>query len=168
MSTKYSLEIIRNTSLDLKGNEERSFIEPILIKNTNNETEKVYIDTYSDLEAFQKAKFYEPANLLNELMDNGKMQYVYELIAAKEYDYAGKTIKITLKDVLLFCEKHYQLNDEDKGWLTEFLDPYIQDINNKAELTSVLFQLIKVTLNDNEGDKAEDINKIFNDVKVFG
>lgn len=91
MKNKIYIDVERQISLDLDGNaDNKDFIEFKLIKEIDGKTETAYLEVGETFEELKEKEYDTAYNLLKDLLDEGKDEWIIDIVNVGEYDYAGK------------------------------------------------------------------------------
>ncbi|PKR82392.1 hypothetical protein CWO92_24705 [Heyndrickxia camelliae] len=159
MGTNFSVNVEKHTSLEINGDEGLVSYTIELIKEKNGKNDIVYVEQVSSFDEVINYELDNPVNFMHQLSNYNELGWLPEFVGAGEYDFAGKKVNIELKDLLEFCHKYYYLQENDKEWIIRLMKPYIEKFQSESKLDELIFNLLKVSLNDES--TAEDIIQSF-------
>ncbi|MEK4907407.1 hypothetical protein [Niallia sp. FSL M8-0099] len=160
MKNKIYIDVERQISLDLDGNaDNKDFIEFKLIKEIDGKTETAYLEVGETFEELKEKEYDTAYNLLKDLLDEGKDEWIIDIVNVGEYDYAGKKVEVTLKDIIIFCREEYKVENNDKQWIMNVIKPYLKSFKDNTDYEDFIFNLLKFTLN--EDLETDEIVKYF-------
>ncbi|TCJ00953.1 hypothetical protein [Cytobacillus praedii] len=163
----FFIKVEKTISLDTKGNfEDCSFVGCDLIRERNGENEVIITESGDSFADIESLNLDNPTELMKIIIDNCHydegINYVFELLEAGEYNYAGKIIKVEIAHIIEFSKKHYSFGENDRGRVLKLLKPIIEKAKAELKLDDLIFDLFTFALMDDVD--TEDVIKVLENV----